>query len=54
MFNADDINSLDNPLPTIAAAYPGADRLVHIVLRYPAGVVERIVDRAGPRVEACL
>ena len=39
-----DTTSAGKPPPTIAAAYPGADRLVHVVLRYSAGVVEKIVD----------
>ena len=45
MNDDDDIISVGKP-PTIAVAYPGADRLVHVVLRYPAGVVEKIVDLA--------
>ena len=40
------IISVGKPMPTIAAAYAGADRLAHVVLRYPEGVVEKIVDLA--------
>jgi len=46
MSEADTIRS-GRPLPKIAAAYAGADRLLHVVLRYPDGVVEKIVD-LGP------
>ncbi len=30
--------------PTIVAAYPGAERRVHLVLRYPDDIVDKTVD----------
>ena len=35
---------IGKPSPTIAAAYPGAKRRVHLVLLYPDGVVGKTVD----------
>ena len=40
----DDIIGVGKPPPTIAAAYPGAERRVHLVLCYPDEVMQKTVD----------
>ena len=46
MIDEEDNISAGKPPPTIAAAFAGGERRAHLVLRYPDGIVEKIVDLA--------